>query len=650
MALTKDTRDLYTEQELKALERIQSLIGKAYSHSQKYFEDRSRFRARYRNEMGIEKADWQADIAHPLPHLAAVRKASFCADAVLGSAGRPIFRVLPWDNLNAARKAQAHTMFIRQQQSQMPLTEILYNTFLSTFIDGTSILHTFWDSQIEIHEKNPEPKIVQVEKPILNPMNGQPLVNPYTGEPVVERKLELKQMQDPPDVIVRADRPGILQVDINDFWPDPMATSINNAQFHCYRKFMKLSQLQQFVKFGRFDAKKVEAIKGTYIPRRDFNEGSAKKYGKYSTYKQMYNERVYEYANIDPDDPTVEIIEFYEPGKVSVLVNNEILIDLNRCIYRSKYPFVRFANLCENKEFFGLSEFQVPEKLLDSVNQMQNMIFDNWEKHLKGITLIDSSVSEMAKQELLEGNPGAVIRINDLNGLKTERPELMDNSVIAGMEILLQEVKDSLSIDGAISGASPGSEVRDSQSFEIFTRISQVTLSILTRRISESMRDLGRQWVNLNKQFLSMPFKIKLAGANALDTEKGEDMIIDPNNPADFPSDLDVDVQLSTIADSRIDKELKRMAEFINLGGQIPTFKADEAMLEMGSKIDAFSDPLNLFETDPNEIIKRASLQAFSAGKKSPALAGRLQVQSPNGGGSPALGNQGGGAPLAGGG
>lgn len=642
MALTSETRQLYSEEEIKALERIQSLVGKAYSHSYKYFEDRNRFRARYRNELGIEKADWQADIAHPLPHLAAVRMASFCTDAVLGSAGRPIFKVLPWDNINAARKAQAHTLFIRQQQSQMPLTEILYNSFLSAFVDGTSILHTYWDNQIEIHEKTPEPKMMLVEKPIINPMTGQQLMNPYTGEPVVEKKLQMTQVQDPPDIIVRSDRPGIMQVDINDFWPDPMATSIDNAQFHCYRKFMKLSQLQQFVKYGRFDEKRVEAIKGTHIPRRDFNETGNRKYGRYRTYRQAYNERVYEYGNIDPNDPTVEVIEFYEPGKVSVVVNDAILLDLNRSIYRSKYPFVKFTNLSENKEFFGLSMFQVPEKLFDAVNQMQNMVFDNWEKHLKGITLVDASISEMAMQQLRDGNPGDVIRIGDLDGIKTERPDLMDNSVIGGIEVLLQQVKDALSIEGAMTSTSPGSEVRDSQSFEIFTRISQVSLSVLTRRLSESMRDLGRQWVNLNKQFLSMPFKVKLAGPNAFETEKGEEMIIDPNSPEDFPADLDVDVQLSTIADARIDKELKRMAEYINLGGQLPNFRADEALLEMGSKIDSFSDPLNLFEQDPNEIIKRASLAAYASGKKNPALAGRLQPQGGNGGGAPAMGSQGG--------
>jgi len=635
-------QDLYTPEELKELERMQSLMSAAYNNSQKYFTDRARFRARYRNELGIEKADWQADIAHPLPHMAAVRKASFCADAVLGSAGRPIFKVLPWDNIEATRKAQAHTLFIRQQQAQMPLTEIIYNTFLSMFIDGTSILHTFWDNQIEVHEKAPEQKIVAIKEPILNPFTGQPLLNPTTGEPVVKTRLELQQVQAPPDIIVRTDRPGIEQVDINDFWPDPIATNIDNAAFICRRKFLKLSQLRQFVKLGRFDEKRIEAIKTTSIPRRDYDSSAERRYSRNKTYNEGYNEKVYNNATIDPNDPTVEVVEFYEPGKVSVIVNNEILLELRRSIYRSRYPFTRFANLPEHNQFFGLSEFQVPEKLLNAANQMQNMIFDNWEKHLKGITLVDSSISNQSIEQLRRGEPGEIVRVSDINGIRTDRPDLMGNQVIDGMGLIIQEVKDSLSMDGAISGNSPGSEVRDSQSFEVFTRISQVTLSILVRRITDSMRELGRQWVNLNKQFLSMPIKIRLAGANALDTEKTDEVILDPNDPFDFPSNIDVDVQLSTIADGRIDKELKRMAEYINLAGQSPNFRAEDALIEMGSKIDSFSDPLNYFETDPQEILKRASLNAYASGKKNPALAGRLQQQLGNGGGAPVLGDQGG--------
>ena len=642
MSIDAKLKELYSPEELEKLERMKSLTNQAYTYSQKFFEDRARHWARYKNELGIEKADWQADIANPLPHLAVIRKASFCTDAVLGSAGRPIFRALPWDNINSARKAMAHTAFIKKQQSDMPLTEILYNSFVEEFVVGTSILHTYWEFETEKILRPPVPKLMMIKEPAINPITGQQITDPYTGEPVFTRRLGLEPVAPPPEIIVRKDRPGIEQVDLNSFWPDPMARDIDSGSFHVRQRFMKLSELYKMAELGRFPKERVDLVKdNTFLIRRDLGKSAQRRFGRYAHFHDSYSDRVYQYSNIDKDDPVCEVLEFYEPGKVSLLVNGDVPLDLDRANYYSKYPFTRFANLPQNNEFFGMSEFQVTERLLDASNQMQNMIFDNWEKHLKGITLVEGSISDISLRQLEEGNPGDVIRVSDINGIKTERPDLMDNSVISGMSLLLQQVKDALTVDGAISGTSPGSEVRDSQSFEIFTRISQVTLSITVRRITESLRDLGRQWLNLNKQFLTMPFKIKIAGANALDTAKTEEQMIDPNNIDDMPGNMDVDVQLSTIADARIDRELKRMAEAINMAQGSPRFKAEDALIEMFSKIDSFSDAISFFETDPAEVIKRAQLNAYAAGKKSPVIAGRYQPQGGNGGGAPVMANAG---------
>ena len=603
------------EREKAFMERSLSLISTAHSHSKKYFYDRERFRRRYVNDVDTEKADWQAQIAHPLPHLAVERKASFLTDAVMGSATRPLFKARPWENINAIRKAAAYTKYMQQQQSQMPLAEIFYTSFKEMLTVGTSILHTYWDNQIEEIMGEPTEKISVKRDPF-----GNPLINPFTGQP----EFDIVTVPGQKEIITRTDRPGIEVVNIDNFWVDPAATSLNDARFVVRRKFFSLRDLKHFEKLGRI--KNVDLLKGTNLPARESQANALSgKRGRFRHFNEKYEERIQEYVNSDPKNPIVEVLEFGEPGKISLIGNGAVPLDIDRAVYRSRYPYVRLVNLPQINEFFGLSEYVVCERLFAHVDQMQNMIFDNWEQHLKGITLIGAGVSETAKQELMKGETGAVIRVGSLDDVRTERPAAFDGSVVQGMGLLLQECKDSLSIDGAISGAGPGSEVRDSQSFEIFTRISQVTLSVTVRRVQESIRELGMQWHKLNKQFLKDIVRVRLAGADGLETMgDNPEVILDPKNPADLPGSLDLDVQLTALADVRRDREIRQMVDAINLGTQDPTFRFNEAMVQLFSKLDVFEDALDLFEKDPEKILKRASVNALAAGRKAPVLAGRF--------------------------
>mgnify|MGYP006928182650 CR=1 FL=1 len=603
------------EKEKAFIERALTLTTSAHEHSKKYFHDRERFRRRYVNDVDVEKADWQAQIAHPLPHLAVERKASFLTDAVMGSATRPLFKARPWENINSTRKAAAYTKYMQQQQSQMPLTEIFYTAFKEMLTVGTSILHTYWDNRIEEIMGEPTEKISVRRDPF-----GNPLINPMTGQP----EFDIKTVAGEPEIIERTNRPGIEVVNIDNFWVDPAATSLDDARFVIRRKFFSLNDLKHFEKLGRI--KNVDLLKGTNLPFRESSENAlGGRRGRFKHYNERHEQRITENVNADPDNPIIEVMEFCEPGKISLIGNGLVPLDIERAVYRSRFPFIRLVNLPQINEFFGLSEYVVCERLFAHVDQMQNMIFDNWEQHLKGITLIGAGVSETAKKELEKGESGSVIRVGSLDDIRTERPAAFDGSVVAGMGMLLQECKDSLSIDGAISGAGPGSEVRDSQSFEIFTRISQVTLSVTVRRIQESIRELGMQWHKLNKQFLQDKVRIRVAGMDALETmSENDEVIIDPRNPADLPGNLDLDVQLTALADVRRDREIRQMVDAINLGTQDPTFRFNEAMVQLFSKLDVFEDALDLFEKDPEKILKRASVNAIAAGKKVPVLAGRF--------------------------
>jgi hypothetical protein len=265
------------------------------------------------------------------------------------------------------------------------------------------------------------------------------------------------------------------------------------------------------------------------------------------------------------------------------------------------------------------------------------MLIDNWKRHLTGTTLIGNGVSLLAEEQLKKGELNAVIKVQDPNDVVTIRPDLPNAQAVQGMQLLLQEAKEAMGIDGAMTGANPSS-VRDSGSFEVFQRIQQVTLSVTVRRLTEDLAELGRQWHALNKQFLEDTIEFKIGNSLSRTTNNKVEKV----NLAEIPMNLDFDIQISNLADSRTDKELKQMAELVNLivNSGDPELKTKPLLLQMAMKIDSIDDPSDLLETDPYKIAENIAMKATAAGKQIPSIAGKYAPQT--GGGRPEFADQGG--------
>jgi hypothetical protein len=608
-----------SKKEKQELTRLRAIVNSNYSHSVKYFEQRAKNWAIYKNAQLMEKAEWQADVRNPQPHLAAVRIASFLTDAVLGTATRPVFIARSWNNIEADEKALAYTRYMRYQQNKMKLANVYYQTFLAMCVEGTAFHHTCWKYDVVYHETT--------QSSIAYRTNKYGIQEPYIKETVVS------------EPVVYADQPMIEQVSSLDFFPDPAALDLETARHVVRRKYVPFSTLKELEKNGRL--KNVDLLKdgATTIPvRSDSTYNFNPK--KDQAISKNYHQLIKDYEKKNQDDPLIELMEVYEPGVVSIIGNGAVPLDIKRPVYRSRFPFVRYAYLPQYGEFFGMSLFEATSKIHAFSDEMLCMLIDNWKRHMTGTTLVGNGVSLLAEEQLKKGELGAVIKVQDPSDVVTIRPDLPNAQAVQGMQLLLQEAKEAMGIDGAMTGANPSS-VRDSGSFEVFQRIQQVTLSVTVRRLTEDLAELGRQWHALNKQFLEDTIEFKIGNSLSRTTNNKVEQV----NLAEIPMNLDFDIQISNLADSRTDKELKQMAELVNLivNSGDPELKTKPLLLQMAMKIDSVDDPSDLLETDPYKIANNIAMKATAAGKQIPEIAGKYAPQT--GSGNPALSPDQGGRP-----
>ena len=608
--------------------RLQSIISTNYNYACKFMKKRKHWWNVYKNQCLPEKAPWQADVRHPINHIAANKLASFVTDAILGGVNKPLFKARPWSNIEATVQAMKYTRFMHYQQLNIPVADILYQNFLSMFVEGTSILHTTWEYEAVEHEKD-EPSVAYKRD-----SEGELITNLF-GEPELEVKTKKVK-----EKVVYKDQPVMEQVAANDFYPDPSATDVCNAANLVRRKFARYSELKELERIGRLKNVDLLLDAKTTIPNRQSNDAKGGISSKADENPDRdYVKRIRDYGMKNQDDPMIEVMEVYEPGVVSLLGNNLVILDSKRPVYRSRYPFEKFDYLPVYGQFWGTSLFEATEHLTSFVSQLECLLIDNWRQHLQGQTFIGGSVSPDAEEQIKKGEFGSVVRLTDIDDVKTERPDAPSAQAVQGLQLLLQEAKETMAVEGALTNSNPSS-VRDSGSFEMFQRITQVTNSVLIRRIAEKLKNVGKQWHALNKQFISEKVTFSIGNTLSAPSEAQEEIDV-----KEIPLSLDLDVQLSSMAEAKNDRELKQISELVNLIVQSgdPTLITRPLLLQMASKIDSIEDPHDIIEQNPEIVARNAAIKARAAGKQNPTIAGKYAPQTGMQG-PPAMGD-GGGAP-----
>lgn len=601
-----------TDEERRLISKLNNIIDMCFRGSAKHFIRRKRFKDRYYaydEQLERRKSDWQSKFVHNFAHTAVELKSSFYTQALVGNGSKPFFVAQPWD-VSESRKAEIITKKLQYDFSRSKISTNIYTLMKDASIYGDGVIKTFWNRN----------KIAVSQKPLIktNFRNGQ---------------FEYIAIPQEPKLVVKKDQPDAITVNINDFWPDPSpsAKTIDDCRFICHRALSSFEELKKLEKEGVY--RNIDMVQRTNIPRRAIEEESLR-------VKEIINEDLdveIGLQNNSINSRVVEIIEVWmQNGQVFTLANGSVLIDSQpgKSKYEHlSYPFVKISNEPMTNEFWGTSDFEVAEKLLTQIDSLQNLITDNLHFGLKRFALVERGIGATAQKELDKIEPGSKIVVNDLNAIRFEQPPPFDQSATFGMNQLLGQAQQSLSVTDILQGVAPPSNIRTTGGLEALAQIGQNRLVVSTMLFGEQLAEMGKQWVALNQQFMDRSVNFSLAGPFGAEFVE--------IRPEDIPLGIDVQVKLGSIAQGNKELKLQQMLQSFNMFNQIPGFNAVRAAKEIMLTQGEFDDPSRLFlltEQDAAQLQTQNFLAAIGKNAdgsaqtppQDPAMTGSLQVPDPN--------------------
>ena len=598
-----------SEKDKKLKAEIDGVIDRCLTGARKYFPDRENNRVRFEGmdlALRTKKEKWQSKYISPFPATSIEQKSAYLTEAAT-SLGPDFLEYLPYDNIEGEQQALLFTRLVAYYLSQTNVTEKIYLWSKDLLIYGTGVMKVFYNYRERM-----------VKKKI-----GQRLSVGEDGQLVmVDAEEEI--------IKVEKDQPDFENVKLNNFWPDPDATCLDDMRYIVCRELITFSKISSYKKSRNL--RNLDQAKKAGIVERNFGRLSTTKYSLYgpkdvSVAGPYKTERL---ADYDIDEiikhndsknnvnPVCELLTIYRPGTVQLVLNGVPISEEEPYYEDIRFPFIVVRNQPLNGEFFGRSDMDIIQNNIRHHEEMANLIKDNYVEHLRPTRLVDMSLGQEAIKRLQNAGSGDSVAVPDINGIRELRADSFDTTAVNYSQGFLDEAKMALAINPLLEGQNPGSGIRSEGSLELFQQIGSTRMSLLVNMMAYQLSKLGEMFLQLVKQFGAEEIVFTVTGK----LSESYQLAV---RPVDIPNNCQVKVQLSAIADSNRTKRIQQMLQLIQTAAgmdSLGTFRSERAMVEVFVESRLFEDSAELYETNPEVINARAMLSANAAGKPQPTSPG----------------------------
>ena len=312
------------------------------------------------------------------------------------------------------------------------------------------------------------------------------------------------------------DSPSFKIIDLLNFWIDPTATSMDDAEWCVERRFISADSFKKMV-----DAKIIKMPKNidwkSYVTTNPTTATSSDEVGSNYNFKDV-----------------VELYEYWDnDGTVSIVLGNEKLISTEKFIYdKHTMPYIAYRVAPVPNQFYGLGMAQPISSLQETINSMQSRRMDNIDLSVNTMFRVTPGsppalLDWVAKPgERIEANPGEIeqLRVNDVTGSFV--PEMgMAGDMIKRLSGVVEYVQGS-TVPGMTKTATGVAAMQNAA----FARIRQDALRLNV----EFIQNLAEWYHSLAKQFMTEDFPIAVHG-DGLETYVSI-------KPADIECEIDFEV------------------------------------------------------------------------------------------------------------
>lgn len=400
---------------------------------------------------------------------------------------RPYIGVLPVKEEAIENAKDMENLIDYQLTQKIGIIGVATSWFKEALIYGTSILKVGWEY---------EEDEVWVDEPLIE----------LFGFPVGSRRVKKVQPV--------KDDPLVEHIDLWDFYIDPRAKDIDEADYCIHKVFRDVRYLKRMEEQGLY--KNIDEV----VKVNKEGAGSWYEEGVGTTaFETGMNSRLglIGMQSIDKPSSKIEILEYWTDDRVIAVANRSVVIrnDENPYHHRKK-PFVRLVDVLVPHEFYGIGEIEPIEDLQYELNSLRNQRMDNINILINRMWKVIRGADIDAKQ--LVSRPGGIIEVDDMDDV--QEIQMTDTSGNAIENVIEMVRRDMDNADGVYDYARGETTDRreTATTASLLSQAANERFNLKVKLIEDlGMRRLGVLLTQLNQQYIDTEKAIRILGQDGMD-------------------------------------------------------------------------------------------------------------------------------------
>lgn len=350
------------------------------------------------------------------------------------------------------------------------------------------------------------------------------------GYPKVDKKT--KRFVEQTQEITTYDDPCLENVDPYNFFVDPNATEVQDANWVLHRYTKSIDELEE-LGFDNLDDLKANIAAGKKTPSTEDNRRHEASFGRY-------------YTEDDTVDQVTCVEMWDEDGYTVVAINAgiELKPTSDNPFWHARIPFIKLNDSLIPHEFYGKGEIEPVIRLQYALDTLQNQIIDYKTQILNPMWKVKGTIDETE----LVYRPNGVIHMDQFGEADAHQPVDITATGTQEKESLKQDIQQALGIyDFSKGGEQAGNNT--ATGIGLVQEAANARFNHKIQLLEEAVKDLGFFVMALYQQFITDDKEIAVTGPDGKKQNK-------KLKPAEVAGDYTVDVEAGS--SQPIDKNKER--------------------------------------------------------------------------------------------
>lgn len=363
-----------------------------------------------------------------------------------------------------------HTALFEYWWSKDQAFEKVVSWIKNALIYGTGIAKLYW--------KNTEREVTSYEFDAM----GKPLMG-EDGEFVTKT-----------ETITETDDPCMEVVNVYDFFVDPEATDIQDAEWVIHRYYKSLDELEEAGYYENL--KKLKR----YISKIEKSPEETERHELAFGYRGDHDDTV----------DKIEIWEMWDKDGLTVMAAGEVVIrEQANPFWHGQKPFITLKDSIVPHEFYGKGEIEPIIKLQHALNTIQNQIMDNRTQTLMNMWKV---TGENVDETELVFRPNGVIHLSsEYEKVDPIVPPDLTGNAQKDLSLIKSDIQQALGIYDYTKGADSGTN-KTATGISLVQEAANARFNHKIQLLEEALKTLGEMVLALYQQFITDEKVLRVVG------------------------------------------------------------------------------------------------------------------------------------------